>query len=310
MLAMSRLRALTVVIAVSIVGMTAVPGSAAAPTAQRACTKAGARATIAGTKSVCVRTAKGLVWMPQGNSSGGGSQQGQQLGSANSITWSPTADGWRANGTPPVCPAPLVIEPPVDVARATSILYPGQTRGGNYKAHGGFRFDSNADNAIAVHAPMAGSVVLGARYLVSGEVQYTFDIMSPCGIMNRLGHLLVLAPRMQAIADRFPAPQENDSRTTFVSPPVPVAAGELLATQVGVTRPAPNVFLDWGVYDYRSTNASAASPVWAGQHAQDFALAGHALCWLELLPPQQKARVATLPAADPASGRTSDFCRA
>ena len=283
--------------------VTAVPG------AQQACAKAGIRTTIAGTKFVCTATPRGLMWARLGKGTGERLQQGAAASAPSSgILWTPTADGWRANGNPPRCPSPLALNAPVDVSKVTSILYPGQTRGGNYKPHGGFRFDSNADNVVAVRAPMAGSVVLGARYLVSGEVQYTFDIMSPCGIMNRLGHLLELAPRMQAIAAKFPAPLENDSRTTFVSPPVPVTAGELLATKVGVTKPSFNVFLDWGLFDYRTSNASAANSAWAAQHANDLALTGHALCWLELLPSAQKARVTSLPAGDPGSGKSSDYC--
>ena len=283
--------------ALLVAGSSAVSVSAT-PEIRRPCKTVGAKAKISGRNVVCIRTPKGLVWATQRNSSG----------SASTVTWQATADGWQSNGTPLACPKPLRVPAPTDLSTATSVLYPGQTRGGNYKPHGGLRFDGNANNAVIVRVPMDGSVMLGARYLVDGEVQYTFDIMSPCGIMNRLGHLLVLTPKFQSIANKFPAPTEGDSRTTFVNPPVKVQAGEVMATQVGVTAKGKNVFFDWGVYDYRSTNAKAADAQWTAQHKSDFSLAGHALCWLALLPEPDRARVQSLPAGDPTSGKSSDYC--
>ncbi|MET1032943.1 MAG: hypothetical protein ABWX94_00405, partial [Candidatus Saccharimonadales bacterium] len=69
------------------------------------------------------------------------------------ITWGATGDGaWMPfpyDVVPPACPDPLNLElPTTEIKKATSILYPGQSRsgtfegkGGTYKAHGGIRFD-------------------------------------------------------------------------------------------------------------------------------------------------------------------------
>ena len=48
------------------------------------------------------------------------------------------------------CPDPFVFQLPIDINKATSVLYPGQIRGGDYKAHGGFRFDKSLPNEITV----------------------------------------------------------------------------------------------------------------------------------------------------------------
>lgn len=244
----------------------------------------------------------------QGNGQGSGAGSGRQNTGAGSsgVTWMQTADGWQANGTPPACPSP-VLQAPTNLTTVTSILYPGQTRGGNYKPHGGFRFDTATSNTEQVTAPMAGQVVDGSRYLVNGETQYMFDIIAPCGMMYRLGHLLTLTPKFQAIADQFPSPQEGDSRTTNVNPPVAVTLGEQLATAIGVTVGGRNVFFDFGVYDLRQKNTAAASATYLSAHPS--ALEQHAVCWFGLLPAADAAKVKALPPGDPTSGKTSDYCR-
>ena len=224
------------------------------------------------------------------------------------VSWRQEATGWQPMASPPACPSPLKLQPsPVDLKLVTSVLYPGQTRGGNYKAHGGFRFDNLSDNAVVVHAPMAASLVRGARYLVSGETQYTFDFMTPCGIMYRLGHLLTLDPKYAQIAAGFPAAVEGDSRTQLVTPQLAVVAGEVIATEVGTSATGINTFVDFGVYDMRTRNQASQNSNWATQH--DPELAQHALCWFDLLPSADATRVHNLPAGDPNSGRSSDFCK-
>lgn len=231
----------------------------------------------------------------------------QETGIDEDVQWEFTGTEWRALGTPPACPDPLVFNSPVDVSRVTSILYPGQERGGNYKPHGGFRFDTVEDNQADVVVPMDAVVVDGARYLVEGEVQYTFDFIAPCGVMFRLGHLLTLSPKFQAIAETFPAARENDSRTTEVNPPVSVKAGESIATAIGVKKDT-NTFVDFGVYDLREQNKASRDAAWAALHADDRILAPYAMCWFENLPAEDAVRVKNLPPADPTSGRTSDYC--
>lgn len=211
------------------------------------------------------------------------------------------------------CPSPFVFQMPVDMRKATSILYPGQERGGNYKAHGGFRFDTSHPDEIVVTAPYDAEVIAGARYPVEGEIQYTFDFAHPCGVRYRFGHLLTLAPKFQEIADKFPLPKGLDSRTTEVYLGVSVKQGEVIATAVGLTRGGPdtlgglNTFVDWGVYDYRNKNEVSKNPAWAAQHPHE--IEQYAVCWFDWIPAEDKKKVLTLPSSDSQSGKTSDYCK-
>lgn len=211
------------------------------------------------------------------------------------------------------CPDPFIFPLPVDISRVTSILYPGQVRGGDYKAHGGFRFDTSRPDEIVVTAPADAELIAGARYLVNGEIQYTFDFAHPCGIRYRFGHLLTLSPKFQAIADKFPLPDGLDSRTTEVRPPVTVKQGEVIATAVGLMRGGPpqlggfNTFVDWGVYDYRQKNAISQDPAWVKTHPHE--LYHYAVCWFNWISPADRARILALPSADGEHGKVSDYCR-
>jgi type II secretory pathway pseudopilin PulG len=239
---------------------------------------------------------------------GKNTDQSSASDSAAQFAWQQTADGWRSTGTPPACPKQPMLKPPADLSKATSILYPGQTRGGNYKPHGGFRFDNSTDNKITVTAPIDGYVVRGARYLAEGEVQYTFDIMNNCGVMYRVGHLRVLPADMQKIADAWPQPVEGDSHTENVNPPVYVKQGTVLATTVGIIKDK-NTFFDWGVYDFRQANDASKSSTYQSAHQQDKELAWHAVCWFDWLPASGAKTVKGLPAGDPTSGKNSDYCK-
>ncbi|HWI20291.1 MAG TPA: hypothetical protein VNT81_21200 [Vicinamibacterales bacterium] len=188
----------------------------------------------------------------------------------------------------------------------TSILYPGQVRG-DYKAHGGFRFDMTGQTtAVEVRAAMAGRLTRAARYLASGEIQYTVDIENDCGIMFRYGHLRDLPAKIQAIMDTLPPAAELDSRSTRITG-VTIALGEVVATGVGLRDSARNVFLDFGVYDLRQRNAASNDAAWLASHNNDTAPYG--TCWFDLLTTADAARVRSLPPADGQMGRTSDYCR-
>lgn len=218
------------------------------------------------------------------------------------VTWYFDTE-WKPSLTLPSCSAPLTLQTPVDINLATSLIYPGQVRGGHYKAHGGFRFDnSNADDII-VHAPLGGLVVSGSRYFEQGELQYMFDVIHPCGMMYRFDHLYTLSPKFAAIAEEFRQPVEGDSRGTKVNP-VSVEADEIIATAVGL-KSNKNVFVDWGVYDLRQKNKAAQDPAWLAEHSGD--QAPYALCWLDMLSPGDVAIVKRLPG----SGETkqSDYCK-
>jgi hypothetical protein len=213
-----------------------------------------------------------------------------------SASWAFNGTTWQNNGAATDCQNPL-LQAPLDLSKVTSILYPGQTRGGDYKAHGGFRLDGAGQaSQVAVVSAIAGTVVRGARDTAHGVLQYGFDIINPCGVMMRIGHLLELSPKFAAIADTLP-PATSSSTFTALSG-YTVSAGEPIATAIGLPG---NVFMDFGIYDLRSRNPATTSMT--GE------LKPYGICWLDALPAADKARVRSLPAADGVSGTTSDYCR-
>ncbi|MBI5224606.1 hypothetical protein HY989_01935 [Candidatus Micrarchaeota archaeon] len=216
------------------------------------------------------------------------------------VIWQYTTE-WKPNISPPACPQKIVSQAPMDLRLATSILYPGQIRGGNYKPHGGARFD-NSNNYINVYAPLDGSLVRGSRYLENGQIQYLLDIINPCGIMHRFDHLLELSPKFAKAAEKFRPAIEGDSRTTEIEP-VDVKAGELIATKIGMNG---NVGMDWGVYDLRKMNEASKNSQWLNSHPGQ--LAPYALCWLDLLPNADMQIAKLLPGGDSLAGKQSDYC--
>lgn len=235
-------------------------------------------------------------------------------------TWGATETGeWMSlpyDTTPPACPDPLILDlPTTEIEKATSILYPGQSRsgsfeglGGTYKAHGGIRFDNNDDNNVEVVMPFNGSVFRANRVLVEGEIQYGFDIVNACGVMIRLGHLRELTPDFQVIADKLPAAIEGDSRNTKVEPNVPFKAGDKIATAVGFKN-TKNVGFDYGVYDLRKNNKASEDAAFKAANADAAELTFHGLCWLDLLSSADKIVVDALPGGDTSNGKTSDYCQ-
>jgi len=219
--------------------------------------------------------------------------------------WYQDREGWKSNVTLPACPDPLRLETPVDLSLATSVLYPGQYRSGNYKPHGGFRFDTSKIDDIVVTAPADAQIVDGGRVLTGGEIQYTFDFITPCGIWYRFGHIRKLPEKFANIAETFPAAVEGDSRTYEVTPVQFVTAGEVIGTAVGTSHDS-NVGFDWGVYDLRSKNSASQDSAWTATHPgmQE----QHAVCWFDLLAPEDAQTVWNLPPADGVSGATSDYC--
>ncbi len=218
--------------------------------------------------------------------------------------WSGTV--WQASSTPAACATPITFKAPADLSKATAVLYPGQTRGGNYKPHGGLRFDGVKNNAITVSVPMDAYVVDGSRYIEAGETQYMFDFEVACGLRYRFDHLLTLSPAFQALADTLPAAKVDDSRTTNFSTALAVKAGDPIATAVGFSKTS-NVSFDWGVYDLRAKNTASTDATWVAAH--DAQLAHYGVCWFDMLSTADEATVRALPAGDSTSGKTSDFCK-
>ncbi len=227
---------------------------------------------------------------------------GDEKGSSRNATWEWNGQKWQANGKSPACPDPLVVQSPVEVSSADAILYPGQTRGGNYKSHGGFRFEQ-ADNKVTVVAPLDAQLVEGSRYVEQGETQVYFIFINPCGVMYRLDHLLTLEPKFQAVADQLPPAKPDNSRTAKLTTPVSVIKGEKIATEVGFKN-NNNVSVDFGLYDLRQKNGFTLS---GGQDFLQFNAYG--LCWFNNLSSADAQIVKNLPAGDGASGKTSDYCQ-
>lgn len=282
--------------------------AAAAPRPGARCAKAGATATAKGTRLICKKAAGKLVWRARGTtapgsgSGSGGSSGGSAGGSSTGPGWQADAAGdWQPTGTPPACPSQLLVAP-ADLSLATSILYPGQTRG-TYKAHGGIRFDNSTNSAITVKLPADAYLFEATRYLVNGNLQIGLDFIAKCGYAIRFGHLAAVSSAFQSVVDSLPAPAEGDSRTTFVTPQF-FAQGTVVATSVGIPG---DVFFDFGVMDIRKHNAVSANAAWDAQHPEhewDW----YGVCWLDLLPAADSARVHALPPGDGTQGTKSDYC--
>ncbi len=254
------------------------------------CKKLGQISTSAGIKYTCIKSGKRLVW-----NKGVGTKSTSRTTPASS---SPSAGATSTSS----CPTPL-IQMPVDLSKVTSILYPGQERGGNYKAHGGFGFDNATDNLVTVTIPLNGKVNRVVRYREMGEIQYLFEFDGDCGVSFRFDHLRKLTPKFEAIVNAFPI--KEDTRTDLVSPPVAVKVGEVIATEVGFLN---NVSVDFGVYDMRQKNEASKDPAWASAHSQ-YPADSYGICWLNSLPQADSLAVKLLPSRDAKNGKTSDYCK-
>lgn len=216
---------------------------------------------------------------------------------------------WKSSPDAPPCDDPFVFDQsPVNVSAVTSVLYPGQTRGNNYKAHGGFAFDNSQTNEIAVSLPLDAFLVEGSRYIESGEVQYLLDFVSDCGIAVRFDHLRILSDDvMKIIDDNFPEAKVNESRTTKVHPAVKFQAGDSIATSVGFIE-TKNVSFDFGVYDYRQRNEASKDPTFASEKGLFASQTFYGVCWFSMLPQADAQRIQSLPSRDVQMGTTSDYC--
>lgn len=201
------------------------------------------------------------------------------------------------------CEAKPILPLPVDKTFIESVLYPGQLRGGDYKAHGGFRLNTPTTTAT-IYLPVEASVIAVARYLEQGEIQYLFDFETKCNIRLRFDHIAVPSPYLAELAEELPTPVEGDSKTTKVLGRL-MKKGESVATKVGFET-NKNVTFDFGLYDYNQKNSASSDPAWAAAHPSENEK--YAVCWFDYLSEEDEAYVRTLPAADQKSGKTSDYC--
>ena len=254
------------------------------------CKNLGKISKSAGIKYTCIKSGNKLIWS-------------KGVGTKSASPSAPTSSSPSAGATPSAsCPTPL-LQTPVDLSKVTSILYPGQERGGNYKAHGGFGFDNATDNLVTVKIPLNGKITRVVRYKELGEIQYLFEFEGDCGVSFRFDHLRKLTAKFEAVVNVFPI--KEDTRTDLVSPPVAVKVGEVIATEVGFLN---NVSVDFGVYDMRQKNEASKDPTWASAHSQ-YPADSHGICWLNSLPQTDSAAVKLLPSRDAKNGKTSDYCK-
>ena len=230
------------------------------------------------------------------------------IDTASPAKWSHDGKVWKANGTPLACPDPLTIATPVDISLATAILYPGQTRGTDYKPHGGFIFNGSINSDITVKVPIDAQLDKGSRYIEQGETQYYFVFIAPCGLMYKFDHLLTLSSQFQAYADKLPEAKPDDSRTTKFAPAIYVKKDDVVAPAVGFKN-TKNVSVDFGVYDIRQPNAVSKTADWQQKHPNDNEFGAYGICWLDILSSKDAATAKALPGGDGVMGKTSDYCK-
>ncbi len=233
--------------------------------------------------------------------------------SNDDLGWIFDGNSWQVRGTPPPCPNPLILLSPVDINLVKGILYPGQERGGDYKPHGGFRFDNQTNNEVDVFAPMDGKLFKAARHLEYGEVQYSLYFINDCGMMYKLDHIRELTVKFKEILNNIPMGDEGDSRTTEIRPAIFVAKSEQVATKVGFENfpggyKDKNIFVDFGLYDLRKTNGVNYDSAFRGKHSNINEYGTQAVCWFDYLSSEDEAIVRSLPATGN-GGKISDYCQ-
>jgi hypothetical protein len=229
--------------------------------------------------------------------------------SGANVTWEFDGASWRAmGGTAPTCDDRIPFKySPVDTSLVTSILPPGQSRGGNYKAHGGFRFDNSQSTDISVKLPLDGQLTGMVRYIEAGELQYLVTFVNDCGLSFRFDHLAALTPAFQALADQTPEPKVDDTRSDPIRNGPKFKAGDELATAVGFAKMS-NISVDFGVYDLRNPNNISKNSDWANEHASTKEQTFYGTCWYDFLPKADAGRVWNLVQAADASKSASDYC--
>ena len=257
----------------------------------------------------------GAWWAVAHNNSGAADrqaktdQQSEAKQSAKKVSWNynDQTGQWMASSTPPKCPDPMFAQSPFDTATATSVLYPGQYRGRNYKPHGGIAYDTSTTGNAQVVVPMDAAVNSLVRYIEADELQYKVSFVTECGIAFYFDHLFTLSPEFMKIANATPEPKVDDTRSQPFSTPYPVKAGDVIATTIG--HPATqNYAFDFGVLDYRQPNEISKNTAWDAIHQTFKSSEWYGVCWFDLLPSADAKRVKALPSRDGQSGVRSDYC--
>ncbi len=217
------------------------------------------------------------------------------------VLWSFNGKEWLSNGQVPECANPLDFKLPSDIDTATSAIWPGQTRGNDFKPHGGVRHNNSSAGKTDVRAPMSGILYRAAKYIQDNEIQYMIEVVDNCGIAYRMDHLRILSPRLASELSKLPKP--THSSVTSLTSPIFFKKDELIATQIGL-KDTQNYFYDLGVYDLRQKNKSAQNKTWASTHNVE--LGHYAICWFDLLSDEQNKKLRNLPTGN--EGKVSDYC--
>lgn len=288
------------------------------------CPKVGKTVRIRGKTLICKKVGRKRVWKVKPSTpTPSPSPSPTPTPNAGSVywTWNELASEWRPSGTAPECTFPPLPDGSLfDFTSAPSpisILQPGQSRGGSYKPHGGLRWSSGGDPfvpGVSVHVPFDGYVVGAWHYRVSdpavpeGIYQFGLNLVSPCGVMVRLGHLATPSAQFTTILSALPPAAVDDSRENDITP-VAVHAGDTIATDVGIYASAnPDVvgtFVDFGLLDLRAVNP--VLPPGFTSNA-DIKYSKYSVCWYEgsYMGSGDRAAAAALPVAN--GDGTSDYC--
>ena len=320
-------RRLVTLIIVSLTLTAISPLASASVRAGSPCTKAGSTSTVKGIKYTCVKSGKKLVWN-KGVKVVVAATPTPTPSPTVAPTPTPTAPPttiskvqwqydfnnatWVSQGVVPKCPTPLISTSELtDFSKIVSIVQPGQSRGGSYKPHGGLRWSTFGTyvKGVTITAPFDGEIVGAFHYTVSGIYQFGINIIHPCGVMLRMGHLQEPSEYIKAVLKGLPAAAENDSRENFLQGFF-IKKGQIIATEVGMPLPAlPDslgTYMDLGILNLLTKNP--ALPASFVSNA-DVKYSLYSVCWYEgnYFSDVDKARLLSLPLAN--GDATSDYCK-
>jgi hypothetical protein len=311
------------IIALILIGSLSLVGigfaQAANPKAGTKCATANQKVTYSGKTFTCVKKGKSLVWdagvpvaKPTPVVTPSPSPTPASTSNKAPVVWRFDGKEWISQGSVPQCPSPLIPTGELlDFSKVLSIVQPGQIRGGSYKPHAGLRWSEfgGVVKGISIKAPFDGEVVAAAQYISEGNYQFTINIIHPCGIMLRLGHLLEPSDSIKKILSTIPPAIENDSRESFLSGTF-IKKDQLIASEVGMVPPASpdslGTFMDLGIVDLRKKNPALDSSF---KSNADVKYALYSVCWYEgnYFSDSDRARVLNLPFSN--GDATSDYCK-
>ena len=291
------------------------PSAIAAVKAGGACKKPGDTVVDSGYKYKCIKSGKKLIWnkgVKVVTSTVKPTPTTASTLNKAPVVWRFDGKEWISQGSVPQCPSPLIPTGELlDFSKVLSIVQPGQIRGGSYKPHAGLRWSEfgGVVKGISIKAPFDGEVVAAAQYISEGNYQFTINIIHPCGIMLRLGHLLEPSDSIKEILSTIPPAIENDSRESFLSGTF-IKKDQLIASEVGMVPPASpdslGTFMDLGIVDLRKKNPALDSNF---KSNADIKYALYSVCWYEgnYFSDSDRARVLNLPFSN--GDATSDYCK-